>query len=336
MDQKLRVAVIGVGFMGSMHARLYASMPDVALIAVADPVQARAEQVAAQTGCRPYADYQELLTRERPDAVSICTLETQHVEPAVACAQGGVHMFIEKPLASTLDGADRIIRAAADHRVKVGVGYLLRFDPRYSAVKERLQSGELGDVIHIHARRNSPRTEGPRRYGSQLELPLHVSVHDLDLILWYLEGRRPLSLYAAASRKALADLGIDDTVMAVVTFEGGTVVGVESSWALPPASATKLDARFELLGTRGMAEVDVSDTGLHLVTEAGTQLPDMVHWPAVRGRIVGPVREELVDFVAAIHAGRDPLVTPQQARESLRLALAMIASTRSGEVVRLG
>lgn len=194
MQEKVRVAVIGVGFMGAMHARVLASMPDVDLVAVADVVGERAETVARATGCRAYTDFRQLLESEKLDAVSICTLETQHVEPAVACAQRGIHMFIEKPLASTLEEADRILQEVERSGVKVGVGYLLRFDPRYSTIKERIQAGEFGEIVHIYARRNSPRTEGPQRYGGQLQLPLHVTVHDLDLVLWYLEGRRPATL----------------------------------------------------------------------------------------------------------------------------------------------
>jgi predicted dehydrogenase len=190
MDRRHKVAVVGAGFMGSMHAAVFAYERGAELVAVVDKDLDLARSVAARfPGAKAYANHNELLATETLDLVSICTPDHLHHEPALAIAQKGINLFIEKPIASELEEGREIVEAARKTRVKLGVGYLLRFDPRYSGARELIRSGKIGDPIHIYARRNSSRTEGPKRYGGTLPLALHVTVHDVDLVLWMLEGQ---------------------------------------------------------------------------------------------------------------------------------------------------
>lgn len=179
-----------------MHARIFASLPGVTLVGLVDPNAERVERLCEELGARPYADHQSLFEGGAPDLVSICTPDNLHLEPALAAACAGANLFIEKPIASDLDHARQIVAAATDAGVKLGVGYLLRFDPRYARAYELLRSRSLGSVIHLYARRNSARTDGPQRYAGALPLALHVTVHDVDLALWMLEGDEPVSVYA--------------------------------------------------------------------------------------------------------------------------------------------
>jgi predicted dehydrogenase len=336
MDARYKVAVIGAGFMGSMHAAIFAREPRAELAAVVDKNLDLARSVAAGfPGANAYVSYEELLAAGPLDLVSICTPDHLHLEPSLAVAQRGINLFIEKPIASRLEDGEAIVDAARRADVKLGVGYLLRFDPRYSGARELIRSGKVGDPIHIYARRNSARTEGPKRYGGALPLALHVTVHDIDLVLWMLEGQRPVTVYAQHTEKLLGPIGTQDTIAALVRFSAGALVNFESAWSLPGGARHMIDARLELLGTEGAFEVQCGDSGLYFADNQTSREIDTQHWPGDGDRVGGDLRLELASVLEWLGGGPSPVATGEEALRSLALARAIIRSAESGEVVRL-
>ena len=328
----MKVGVIGAGFMGAIHAQVYRDLPNAELVAVADPNTERAVRAAGTA--QVFADYREMFGQTELDLVSICTKDDFHREPALAAAEAGVHIMLEKPVAATYEDAVLITQAALDANVRLGVGFLLRFDPRYALAQEALAEGRLGELTHITAKRNSPHTEGPSRYGGSLPLTLHVMIHDIDMILW-LTKQKVHRVYAQAATKLLSASGTEDSVFALLTLEDGVVVNLESSWALPGTSRTKLDAQLTLLGTHGLAEVNCGDSGLYIADGSGVDYPDTQHWPTIGGHVRGDIKEELASFVGDIETGSATVASGAEAMESLRVALAIMESSRSGEVVSL-
>jgi predicted dehydrogenase len=218
------------------------------------------------------------------------------------------------------------------NQVKLMIGFLLRFDPRYASVKDLLEQGKIGDVVHIHARRNSPKSEGPARYKGSTPLVFHVTIHDLDLILWYL-NQKPKSVYAQTTSKALKHYKMDDSMFAIIRFQDDTIVNLESSWALPEGSATKLDAYMEILGTQGMARVECGFSGLWFCDSTNTAFPDTMHWPLVRGQVMGDLKEELSHFANCVIHDTTPQVTGLDGVKSLELAWAIQESIETGKVI---
>jgi predicted dehydrogenase len=201
--------------------------------------------------------------------------------------------------------------------------------------RDAIVSGRIGEVIHIYARRNSPRDEGPKRYGGKLPLALHVTIHDVDMVLWMLTGHRPKTVYAQAANKLLGRLGTDDVISAIVRFDDGTVVNFESAWALPEGARSKLDAQMEIIGTEGAIEVMCGESGLMIADRSHTQYPDMGHWPSVDGAVRGDLREELQGFIDDIRFGSHTVASARDGLDSLRLVLAMMQSARTGKIVEL-
>ena len=336
MSTPLKIAVIGAGFMGSMHASIFAQAPGAQLVAIADQNIDLARSVAAKhPGCRVYRSHDELLAAETLDLLSICTPDNLHRESALAAAAKGVHLFIEKPIASTMEDGEAIVAAADKARIKLGVGYLLRFDPRYAHARQLIIEGKIGDPIHLYARRNSAHTEGPKRYGGKLPLPLHVTVHDVDLVLWMLEGQKPVSVYAQMTDKLLGSTGTQDTIGAIVRFSGGTLATFESAWSLPAGARHMIDARLELIGTQGSFEVQCGDSGLYFADATASREIDTQHWPSFDGVIRGDLREELHAVLRWIKGGDEPVANGREALQSLELTQAMMKSAETGEVVKL-
>lgn len=336
MIRKAKVAVIGAGFMGSMHASIFASDPRAELVAVVDRDTARAQAVADGLGknVRVYGSHETLLAAEELDLVSICTPDHLHLEPALAIAGKGINLFIEKPIASTLEDGRKIVEACKAANVKLGVGYLLRFDPRYYKARDLIETGRIGKPIHVYARRNSARTEGPKRYAGTLPLAMHVTVHDVDMVLWMLKGQTPVTAYAQQTEILLGEMGTQDTIAGVVRFSGGTVVTFESAWSLPAGARHMIDARLEMIGTEGSFEVQCGDSGLYFADNQASREIDTQHWPEIGGKVGGDLRLQLSSVLEWIGGADCQVATGEEALLSLELTQALVRSADTGEVQR--
>ena len=131
MSKTLKVGVIGLGFFGSRHARIYSDHAAAELIAVCDSDPARTARVSSETGARGYQDFRAMLALPEVDAVSICLPDRLHEDAAIAAAEAGKTILLEKPLAHESAAARRIVTAVEKNGVRLMVGHILRFDPRY-------------------------------------------------------------------------------------------------------------------------------------------------------------------------------------------------------------
>jgi len=332
--EKLGVAVIGAGFMGEMHAKIYQDLPNAELIGVYDQRRESAAKVASSLGVNAFKSMEELLGHKNVDAVSICVSDDNHLEPTVAACEAGKHILLEKPIATNLDDATRIVEAAKENGVRLTVGHLLRVDPKYAQLQSYVESGGIGTPVSIYTRRNSPKTDGPARYGSDGILTLHVAVHDIDLILWVMK-KKVVRVYAERASIALKELGIEDAIFATLKFEDGSIGCMQYNWALPKEFPTHIDAKMEIIGTDGTVAVDCADQGLSICGKDGYQWPDVMHWPDVRGGVQGALREEVRAFVDGILNGTDLIISPEESLEAVRLALAIMESLEKEAVVSL-
>ena len=336
MDKQYRVAVIGAGFMGSMHASIFSKEPRAKLVAIVDQNMELARKIAAPLGdVKVYTTHTELIAAEQLDLVSICTPDHLHLQPALDIAAKGINLFVEKPIASTIEDGVKIIEACKKTGVKLGIGYLLRFDPRYFSARQLIVDGKIGNPIHIYARRNSPRTEGPKRYAGKLPLALHVTVHDIDLVLWMLKGQKPVSVYAQQTDLLLGSIGTQDTIAAIVRFSGGTLATFESAWSLPAGARHMIDARLELIGTEGSFEVQCGDSGLYFADNQTSREIDTQHWPTLGDRVGGDLRQQLSSIFEWLDGRESQIATGEDALLSLELTWAMIRSAETGQVQNL-
>ena len=322
--ERLRAAVVGVGMIGRLHARIYHEHPLAELVGVVDVDAERAEEIGREFGVSWYRSVEDLLFEADADVVSVATPEQARYQPAVACAQAGKHLLLEKPLAPNLEEADRLVAAIQETGVLTMVNFILRFDPRYLRAREAIADGSVGELCTVFARRRGT-SVGAEVYGPWTDLLISTGIHDLDVMAWLADSpvRR---IYAEGISKRSAQWGHDDAVMVLVRFENGVIGSLETSWVLPPSAPSPLDASLEVVGTRGGVFIEGSSHGLALLDEAHYVMPDLAHWPVGQMGVGGDLWSALDHFIGAVLEDRPPVVGLAEARRAQEMVAAAKAS----------
>jgi len=336
-------AVIGSGFMGGVLARVGSELPYARCLAAADVDIDRARRLTTLYGGEAYQDFQEMLDRHRPDAVIVATPEPYHLQPVKAAAQAGCHIFLEKPMATTLEDADVIVQSCASAGVKLMIGYILRFEVSYAMIKSAIAEGSIGRFLSAYARR-MPNINEARRLGGRVSPISYIAVHDIDQFLWY----HPVpvkSVYAKALYgRVWEELGTYDSAWMMIEFEDGALGVHEVGWCLPeewvgwqrPASWGGFgDVRMNVMGTQGNLNLDFTPMDLFGVDRDGWKLPDTRHWPSMHGKLVGAAKLEIEHFFDCVLEDKEPLVTGEDGRRSLEVMLAAEKSIEEGKIVSL-
>ncbi|MEW9804668.1 Gfo/Idh/MocA family protein [Mesorhizobium marinum] len=333
MSGTLKTGVIGLGFFGSRHARIYADHPAAELVAVCDSDQARAAAVAGETGAQGFDDLHALLALPELEAVSICLPDRLHEEAALAAAAAGKAILLEKPLAHDAATARRIVEAVEKSGVRFMVGHILRFDPRYVQTFYAAAPERLGTPIHIRAKRSGIRATA-QRLGASSSILFYMGVHDIDAMQWIARSRIS-RVYA--QKVELLGTGNEDALYAVVNFENGAIGNIDYSWAWPDGLMNGFRSTLEIVGTKSAAYLDCTDQGLYVVEDEGTSGGDTHLWPEINGRIAGDLADELGHFVQATLSGKPYVQHYREALDAIPVLDALAQSAQTGvpaEVVR--
>lgn len=325
----LRAAVVGVGMIGSLHARIYAEHPLTELVAVADSNPERARTAGEQLGVAWYSDVEQLLARERVAIASIATPEQQRYTPAVACARAGVHLLLEKPLAPNLAETDRLIAAVEATGVRATVNFILRSDARYLHARQSVEQGMVGEVCTLSARRRGS-ARGAELYGPWTDLLISTAIHDLDAMVW-INGTPVERVFAEAVVKRCAEWGHEDAVLVVLRFANGAIGSLETSWVLPPTVPAALDSVLQIAGTRGGIFIEGNNQGVAVVGEDRYHLPDFANWPIGPLGVGGALQANVARFITGVSRGEPLPMTLQEARYAQAMVVAVKNSIRTGQ-----
>jgi predicted dehydrogenase len=306
----LRVGVVGVGVMGSNHARVFAEIAGVELVGIADPDPSHREFVGHALGCRVYNDVDQLLAAG-VDAVTIAAPTHLHHPIALACIRAGAHVLVEKPIASTAEEARDIIAAARHAGVTLMVGHVERFNPAVAAIKDAIR-GE--DILSIAITRVGP---FPPRM-SNVGVVIDLAVHDIAPIRWFTDSDiteiQPQLSNAVAER--------EDIALLQFRTASGVLAHINTNWLTP------FKARNVTVATRG--KYVSGDLLTRQVTECYGFQPDGSY--SMRHLSVGhaePLRAELLAFVQAIAEKRTPPVTGEDGLASLDIAIACLENRKA-------
>jgi len=348
--KRIGLAIIGAGRVGLFRGEVAARHPMVDFIGLADLREDRLELVGKKT-LADFAttDYRELLKRPEVTAAIIATDEHLHVGPILAAVERRLPLLIEKPLATELAESKKVLAAIQKAKVDAVVGYTQRFRRKWLSAKEKVRTGALGDVTLVTSRAfmnrlvaldNYKRTSDPSKIS-----PMVISgTHALDVVMWMMEAKKPVEIYARSVDKALGPLckGIDATAGTMV-FDDGSLYHAVISWALPvvwPGAVYSMEVG--ITGTEGVLTIDDTHRDIVLATNRSQRegySPDperkvdfLGSYPPgdmALGELRGPMREETEQWLNRIAMGlQTQHATAAEAHHRLMLTKAFDKSAR--------
>lgn len=322
----MRAAVIGLGMMGTAHARVWDDLVEgVELVAVADPdphALRAATEAHEAGGVRGYTDAAALFAAEQLDLVSVVVPTSLHLATTLAALHAGAHVLVEKPIAASRAEAEQMMAAARQADRMLTVGHIERFNPAIRELRRRLAEGELGRIFEIRATRLGPFPARIRDVGVVVDL----APHDLD-VMRYLLDSDPIRVYAETERRIHTDH--EDLFVGVLKFANGAVGVLDINWLTPTKQRT-----LTITGERGMYTAD------YLAQELVFHPNAAPHGTVSMGERIErqierrePLAIELDEFARAARDGGAPPVDPHEAMVALLLARAMVESARTGTVI---
>jgi UDP-N-acetylglucosamine 3-dehydrogenase len=312
--EKIRCAVIGLGWFGEHHVDTLKALPLAEVSAVCTRTASRLDEIAKQYDIKKrYTDYHALLADKDIDMVSIVTHVKDHFQIAIDAVKAGKHVFLEKPMANDAEECDKILKELEKSNKAFMVGHVCRFDTSYALAKEEIQAGNIGKVISMHAKRNLAKwiTE---THLDKISALFGDGIHDLDLMLWY-TGSKPKTVYAQ-TMNTRKHLKYDDISWALFRFEDESFAVIESIWSLPDNVPYTINAEMEIIGTEGMIKIDNSGANYTVVSKNGVSFPQSTYWPKVHDLRRGYLKEEFDYFLKCIAENKKiQVITPKESRD---------------------
>ncbi|WP_101296814.1 Gfo/Idh/MocA family protein [Halegenticoccus soli] len=325
-----QVGLVGSGFMAATHANSYQHIPDAEVTAVASLDESRDAFVEEHVPeADVYADAEEMMDAADVSVVDVCTPTPSHRPLVEAAAERGLDVFCEKPMARTLEEAAAVIDATERTGVTFMTGHVLRYFPEYAEAKRRIDAGEIGAPGTLRAERlSSPPAHGSDNWYSDKErsggVLFDMAIHDFDFLRWVAGDVERVFTRSAEWENGL----LKQHAVVLLRFEDGPIGHVEASWAYP--EDTPFTTAYEFAGDEGSLEFDTrEDDSLRVPGGAGE-----AHIPR-SPLATDPYTRELDHFIACVEGGADPDITPEDAYEAIRIAVAAVESAESGEPVYL-
>lgn len=329
---KLRIGVIGLGWFGEIHCETIIGVPNLELAALCTRTGDRLDALGDKFGvAKRYRDYNDMLADPDIDAVSICTMWDQHTEPAIAALKAGKHVFLEKPIASSVEDANKIVAASKDAKGILFIGHIVRFNPRYRAAKQAIDAGRIGKIVAMSSRRNIPASWTPTILN-KIGPIVGDAIHDTDIMLW-LTGDRIVSAYAQTAD--VRGLKNPDIAHTMYRFTGGATATLETVWCMPEKTPFDIDERMSVIGTEGIIHIQDTFPNLGIVDADRLHSPDITYWPMFEGVRGGALRDEFSYFTNCALTGTTPTIgVPEDAAAALQATLAAEESARTGNVIQ--
>jgi predicted dehydrogenase len=356
VNARLRTAIVGCGKVGGIHARALAVVPESEFAAVCDADFARARAFGEQYGVAAFGSVEEMLGRAHIDAVMVCTPHPLHRAAAVAAAEAGAHVLVEKPLAATLADCDAMIEAAHAHGVRLSSVSQRRFYEPVARVKAAIDAGKigapvLGTVVMLSWRDEAYYRSDPWRGRWDTEgggVLVNQAPHHLDLLRWFMGPVAEVSGRWANLNHPYVE--VEDTALAIVRFRNGGLGSILASLSQKPGIHTKIQVH----GTNGASVGVETDTGATFVAGmSGIAEPphnDLWTIPGEADALARFAAEDrarfaavdatvhyhalqIRDFLRAILENREPSVTAEDGRAVVEMFTAIYRSSRTGRPV---
>jgi UDP-N-acetyl-2-amino-2-deoxyglucuronate dehydrogenase len=357
MTQSIRTGIVGCGKVGHLHAAALKSLPQSQFVAAFDGNPQRAREFGEKYSVKPFDSLDEMLAKAKLDAVCICTPHPIHAESAVPAALAGVHVLVEKSLASTLQDCDRILEAGRTGKVRIGTVCQRRFYAPCRRIRDAIDAGKIGTPMLGALTTYSWRDEAyyksdPWRGKWDTEgggVLVNQAPHQLDLLQWYMGPIDELSAFWGNLNHPYIE--VEDTAIAVLRFKSGGLGQILVSNSQNPA----LFGKVFVSGSNGAAVGVQTDSGamfiagMSNITEPAYndiwtvpgETANLEKWKAQDTEFIKTInpmeyyhRLQIGEFLDAIMAGREPAITGEDGRKTVEIFTAIYRSQRDGKPVK--
>lgn len=309
----MRALVVGVGLMGTLHARALLGSRRARLCGIVDCSQDTANTVGSDLGVTAFTDLVRAIESTQPDVAIVATPDSAHRESAETLIRAGVATLIEKPLATTLEDAAAIVGEAHEGGVRIMVGHLGRFYSRYIQVADAIHSGRFGKPVLVTTSTWGPRSRGDR--VSATTNPLwHFGIHDIDTVQWItgasieeIDGAQLVESHSGVSSFA-----------AIGSLSSGTSFDMVTGWTLPDTASPRWDLKLHC--EYGLVQATWSSDGVTCYGANGQQELDCLAMPLSYGRVAGALRDEVEHFLTAVAEGTPFAISTEEAVSAVRSA----------------
>ena len=315
--KQTNVGVIGVGSMGYNHVRIYSELENANLVAISDMVRGTLDKVSKEFNTVGYVDYDNILQIDDIEVVNICVPTVFHHDVVMRAIEAGKKVLVEKPIASKLNEAEEMIKAAEDAGVTLATGHVERFNPAVRVVKKLIDEGAIGEVVTANSKRLGPFPPRIRDVGVAIDL----AIHDID-IFNYLFNSRANTVFANMSSK-LKNCEFEDHAEIMTKYDSGVLSILETNW-LTPYKKRQLN----ITGIDGIISVDYGNQTVTLFKE-NNQVED------IKVENKEPLKEELRSFVDCVQNNTPPEVSGKDGYEALRIVDAAMTSSKDKRLVYL-
>jgi len=313
--KKLGTAVVGTGFWGKNHARVYGELDSTELVAVCDVNRERAKAVADQFGVKAYTSSSRMLKNEEIEAVSVCTWSTKLAKEALKALKAGRHVLVEKPMATHTKQAERLLDTAESNSLHLTVGFLMRFIPGLNHIRKAVENKKLGEFVCATAKRVS---QWPERIGD-VGVVKDTAIHDIDVVR-FISGEDPMSVYGKTG--SMRHRQFEDYAQIMLTFKNGKSAFIESNWITP--YKTRI---LTVTGSEAIMRLDYITQELW-IEDANENLQPRFPWQE-------PLKLELQHFADCILEKKKPVITGVDGLKALKIAEAALRSSAKNKVVKL-
>lgn len=292
----LKVAVVGAGYLGQHHARVYSEIPDVELFGIVDIDEERAQKAAHEFGSKPYINYLDIL--DEVDALSIVVPTSDHFKVALDCLRAGKDVLVEKPMTATVSQADELINEAKRTDLILQVGHIERYNPGFIALSQMIEEPRLIEAVRL-----SPVLD--RCFD--VDVTLDLMIHDIDMILSLVHS--PIkNIYAAGF--SLMTKKIDEARV-WAEFENGVVACLSAS-----RLSQEKQRRLKVFQKNSYIELDCQTGAVEVYSPSNPRKTELV-----RPEYKEPLKEEIKDFIHCVESRERPRVSGIEGRNALAVAL---------------
>ena len=335
----IKFAIIGMGIRGKLFADIISQHQDAELVAVCDIDDKALDKAAKNYGVRCYKDWKELLNQEELDAAYIATPDDTHRMPTILAAERGLHILIEKPLATKIEDCFEMKSAIEKAGVKSLVAYNNRWNPNFIRAKEAIDAGELGKIISMNVRAVDTLYVPTKmlNWAGKTTPAWFLLSHALDLALW-LTGKKAQSVYAKGIKGKLTGMGIDtyDHMHVNVEYQDGVLGFFEAGWILPDTMPSLVDHQWEIIGNEGVFYVNQHEQMVRKATKEKYSFPTTISQINIHGTSSGRELFCFNSFLRSIKEDLEPVVKLDEALEVTKILEGLHVSIKEGKPIKIG